>query len=67
MKYPVNRLQVGQTIRARSREYSGEVVMTIQRIRWLESVAVIYDAMGRKETLNQYDWVELEDNNDDDI
>lgn len=67
MKYPVNRLQVGQTIRARSREYGGEVVMTIQRIRWKESVAVIYDAAGKAETLNPYDWVELEDNNDDDI
>ena len=41
--------------------------MTIQRIRWKESVAVIYDAAGKAETLNPYDWVELEDNNDDDI
>lgn len=67
MKYPVNRLQPGQTIRARSQEHGGMVVMTIQRIRWKESVAVIYDAAGRMETLNQFDWVELEDNNDDDI
>ena len=69
MKYPVNRLQVGQTIRARCREYGGEVVMTIQRIRWKESVAVIYDAMGRKEELNPFDWVELlkESKDDDDI
>ena len=66
MKYPVNRLQPGQTIRARSRE-CGEVVMTIQRIRWQESVAVLYDTAGRTETLNPFDWVELEDNNDDDI
>ena len=41
--------------------------MTIQRIRWKESVAVIYDAAGSMETLNPFDWVELEDNNDDDI
>lgn len=67
MKYPVNRLQPGQTIRARSQEHGGTVVMTIQRIRWKESVAVIYDAAGRMETLNPFDWVELEDNNDDDI
>lgn len=60
MKYSVNRLQVGQTIRARSRE-CGEVVMTIQRIRWQESVVVLYDAAGRTETLNPYDWVNLEE------
>lgn len=66
MKYPVNRLQVGQTIRARSRE-CGEVVITIQRIRWQESVAVIYDAAGRMETLNPFDWVDLEEEDDDDI
>jgi hypothetical protein len=67
MKYTVNRIKVGQTIRARSQEHGGTVVMTIQRIRWKESVAVIYDAAGRMETLNPFDWVELEDNNDDDI
>ena len=66
MKYPVNRLRPGQTIRARSRE-CGEVVMTIQRIRWQDSVVVLYDAAGKTETLNPFDWVELEDNNDDDI
>ena len=66
MKYPVNRLQVGQTIRARSRE-CGEVVITIQRIRWQESVAVIYDAAGRMETLNPFDLVDLEEEDDDDI
>ena len=41
--------------------------MTIQRIRWQESVVVLYDAAGKTETLNPFDWVELEDNNDDDI
>ena len=58
MKYPVNRLRVGQTIRARSRECR-EVVMTIQRIRWKEDAAVLYDAEGRMETMNPFDWVEL--------
>ena len=64
MKYPVNRLQAGQTIRARSRE-RGFATMTIQRIRWQEGSAVIYDAAGKTETLNTFDWVELlEDKND---
>lgn len=67
MKYPVNHLRPGQTIRARSREHGGEVVMTIQRIRWQESVAVIYDAAGRMETLNPFGWVDLEEEDDDDI
>lgn len=58
MKYPVNRLRIGQTIRARSRE-CGVVVMTIQRIRWKESAVVVYDAEDRMETLNPFDWVEL--------
>lgn len=66
MKYPVNRIKVGQTIRARSRE-CGEVTMTVRRISWNESVAVFYDDEGKTETLNPFDWVELEDNNDDDI
>lgn len=59
MKYPVNRLRVGQTIRARSGERGGGVVMTIQRIRWNESTAVLYDAEGRTETMHPFDWVEL--------
>lgn len=67
MKYPVDQLRPGQTIRARSREYGGEAVMTIQRIRWQESVAEIYDAAGRMETLNPFDWVDLEEEDDDDI
>ena len=41
--------------------------MTVRRISWNESVAVFYDDEGRTETLNPFDWVELEDNNDDDI
>lgn len=66
MKYPVNRLQVGQTIRARSGN-AERWSITIQRIRWQESVAVIYDAAGRMETLNPFDWVDLEEEDDDDI
>lgn len=58
MKYPVNRLQTGQTIRARSRE-RGMVTLTIERIRWQEDAAVLYDAEGQKETLNPFDWVDL--------
>ena len=67
MKYPVNRLQTGQTIRARSREW-GFVTMTIQRIRWKEGAAVLYDTEGRMATLNPFDWAELlkeRENNDD--
>lgn len=63
MKYPVNHLQAGQTIRTRSQK-GGEVVMTIQRIRWQKSVAVVYDAAGRTETLNPFDWVELLEESD---
>lgn len=58
MKYPVNRLRVGQTIRARSRE-RGIITLTIERIRWQEDAAVLYDTEGRKETLNPFDWVDL--------
>lgn len=65
MKYPVNRLRPGQTIRTRSRE-CGEVVMTIRRIRWNESVAVIYDEEGGTETLNPFDWVDLMEEKEND-
>lgn len=64
MKYPVNRLKPGQTIRARSREW-GIVVMTIQRIHWKESEVILCNAAGIEETLNIFDWVELlEERND---
>lgn len=65
MKYPVNRIKVGQTIRARSRE-CGEVVMTIRQIRWNESTAVICDEEGRMETLNPFDWVDLMEGKEND-
>lgn len=65
MKYPVNRLRVGQTIRARSRE-RGIITLTIERIRWQEDAAVLYDAEGQKETLNPFDWVDLMEGKEND-
>lgn len=63
MKYPANRIKIGQTIRARSRE-CGEVTMTVRWIRWSESTVTVYDAAGKAETLNPFDWVELEEDDD---
>ena len=65
MKHPVNRLRVGQTIRARSRE-RGMITLTIKRIRWQEDAAVLYDAEGQKETLNPFDRVDLMEEKEND-
>ena len=38
--------------------------MTVQRISWNESTVTVYDAAGKAETLNPFDWVELEEDDD---
>ena len=42
------------------------VTLTIERIRWQEDAAVLYDAEGQKETLNPFDWVDLMEGKEND-
>lgn len=55
----VNRLQVGQTIRFRSRNFVREMVMTIRRMQWLKDQVIISGDEANDVALSVYDWVEL--------
>lgn len=58
-QYPVTKLQAGQTIRFRSRNYDNEVVMRIERVHRLDKMVIVAGQVVSDVAFGIGEWVEL--------